>query len=149
MADGWGHKVIILYIFFTNNANPTGLPAMSIMPNRTIGIGTILPLATLDVFPSVASYPTATFRGSAYDSEFNDGGADERTYISGGKLGSKVFINPFNKGDVIVNGTEPRGKFTVYTETNNYGFIHSDNFIKIGTYVGGGAGWLGTKSEHP
>jgi hypothetical protein len=143
---GWlGTKSDHPLYFFTNN----GGAQVTLLQDGRMGIGTTLPLSTLDVIKTDPTRSTATFNGSSFRSEFNEGTINETTSISGGKLGSKVVINPLNKGDVVVNGTETLGKLTVYTETNNYGIIHSDYFIKIGTYVGDGAGWLGTKSNHP
>jgi hypothetical protein len=35
------------------------------------------------------------------------------------------------------------------TPTSSYGFVQTDGTISMGTYVGSGAGWFGTSSNHP
>ncbi len=43
----------------------------------------------------------------------------------------------------------PTDRLTVQTATNNYGLVHTDGAISVGSYVGSGAGWFGTRSSHP
>ena len=45
----------------------------------------------------------------------------------------------------------PSERLTVQTATSNFGMIHTDGTITVGTYVGGGGvgGYFGTKSNHP
>ena len=52
-------------------------------------------------------------------------------------------------GNAGVGTTTPVNKLTVQTATNNTGIVHTDGTIRVGTYVGGSAGWLGTVSNHP
>jgi len=51
--------------------------------------------------------------------------------------------------NVGIGTTTPLDKLTVQTTTSNYGVSHTDGSISVGTYVGSGYGWLGTKSAHP
>jgi hypothetical protein len=51
--------------------------------------------------------------------------------------------------NVGIGTTTPLDKLSVQTTTANYGVTHTDGTITVGTYVGNGYGWLGTKSTHP
>jgi trimeric autotransporter adhesin len=53
-------------------------------------------------------------------------------------------------GNVGVGTNSPVEKLTVQTATSNYGLIHTDGTISIGTFVGGTQtdGYFGTKSNH-
>ena len=60
---------------------------------------------------------------------------------------NNIFSN--NTGNVGIGISTPLAKLSVQTGTGNYGIIHSDGVITVGTYVGNNEGWLGTKSNHP
>lgn len=60
---------------------------------------------------------------------------------------SDIFSNV--SGNVGIGTTTPLVKLSVLTSTGNYGITHSDGTVTVGTYIGGGKGWLGTKSNHP
>lgn len=51
--------------------------------------------------------------------------------------------------NVGIGTTVPEEKLTILTTTANYGLLHTDGDIKIGTWVGNGGGYFGTKSPHP
>ncbi|MCW3091112.1 MAG: hypothetical protein JWP81_2181 [Ferruginibacter sp.] len=51
--------------------------------------------------------------------------------------------------NVGVGTVAPADKFTVQTLTNAYGLTHTDGTITVGSWVGLGDGWVGTKSNHP
>jgi ribosomal protein S11 len=72
-----------------------------------IGIGsTVAPTATLDVARGTAGGDgtgTAIFRGTAHDSHFNSGSA-ENTHIRAGKTGAVVYINDSHNGNVSLAG---------------------------------------------
>jgi hypothetical protein len=51
--------------------------------------------------------------------------------------------------NVGIGTTTPSDKLTVQTATASYGVSHTDGSIVVGTYVGSGYGWLGTKTAHP
>jgi hypothetical protein len=52
--------------------------------------------------------------------------------------------------NVGIGTTAPSERLTVKTATTNYGVVHTDGTITVGTFVGGstGGGWFGTKSNH-
>ncbi|MFN3848540.1 MAG: beta strand repeat-containing protein [Spirosomataceae bacterium] len=58
-------------------------------------------------------------------------------------------ITPTNIGNVGIGTPIPTDKLTVQTASNNYGISHTDGTHTISTYVGGNAGWLGTKTLAP
>lgn len=58
-------------------------------------------------------------------------------------------ITPTNTGNVGIGTSIPTDKLTVQTASNNYGISHTDGTHTISTYVGGNAGWLGTKTLAP
>ncbi len=132
--------------FFTEGSDPQ----LVLTQNGSVGIGTLTPEASLDVFRGGSSaLGTALFRGTTYGSIFNYS-TTEDIYIRGGKAGSKVIINDVAAlGNVGIGTDAPVEKLTVGTASNNYGIVHTDGTITTGTYVGAGAGWYGTKTNHP
>jgi hypothetical protein len=52
-------------------------------------------------------------------------------------------------GNVGIGTLAPLEKLTVLTASAVSGITHTDGVIKVGTFVGGGAGYLGTVSNHP
>lgn len=58
-----------------------------------------------------------------------------------GSSGTKVGIGTSSPGE----------RLTVQTATTNYGFVHTDGTVTVGSFVGGstGGGFFGTKSNHP
>lgn len=59
--------------------------------------------------------------------------------------------NGYIGGNLGIGTTSPTTKLTLQTPANNYGLLHTDGGVTMGTYVGGGAGggWLGTTTFHP
>ena len=70
-------------------------------------------------------------------------------------LGSINGVNGATTDTKVGIGTIfPSERLTIQTASNNYGWVHTQGTITMGSYVGGtGAepfgGWLGTKSNHP
>ena len=60
---------------------------------------------------------------------------------------SDIFNN--NTGNVGIGTATPLVKLSVQTGTGNYGIIHTDGTVTVGTYIGNNEGWMGTKSNHP
>jgi len=54
-----------------------------------------------------------------------------------------------NSGKVGIGTNAPITKLTIKTLTNDYGVTQTDGTITVGTYIGAGEGWLGTRSNHP
>jgi hypothetical protein len=52
--------------------------------------------------------------------------------------------------NVGIGTTAPAFRLTVKTATSNYGLVHTDGTVIVGSYVGGstGGGWFGTKTNH-
>lgn len=100
-------------IFRVDNING-GVERMRVNANGNVGIGIANPEATLDVTRGTGINGTACFRGTNRWSHFNHG-ADENTYIRGGKLNSNVFIND-NGGKVIIGNVTTPGNYALYVE---------------------------------
>jgi hypothetical protein len=109
----------------------------------------------------------AIYGSGNYHSHFNYGNTED-TYIRGGKLLSKVYINDGNGGDVIIGSTStssvgigtnyPLGyaKLEVLTPPESRAFAVGDGTVGIVHFIGGEArglngkgGYIGTSSNHP
>lgn len=60
-----------------------------------------------------------------------------------------ILTQSANAQNVGIGTTTPSDKLTVLTNSFNYGISHTDGDVIVGTYIGSGYGWLGTKSVHP
>lgn len=72
----------------------------------------------------------------------------------GENLWTRNFLNSnniysLNSGNLGVGTSSPTDKVTVQTSTNTYGVSHTDGTNTISTYLGLGAGWVGTKTASP
>lgn len=163
-------------MFFTFN----GPAQMTILQTGNVGIGTITPDFKLTVESSIiqannnthvlklkgrnpvlsfanennVSYGYIKMWSNAPTAPYSNG------LVIGANPGYPIFLSTNNYGvsvTVADNGTvgigtaAPVEKLTVRTATANYGLLHTDGVIAVGTFVGGSvnAGWLGTKSNHP
>ncbi|MBI1742162.1 hypothetical protein HYR54_03740 [Candidatus Acetothermia bacterium] len=59
----------------------------------------------------------------------------------------------YTTGNVGTGTTTPTEKLVIQTATGNYGVVHTDGTVSVGTWAGAGAtgapgGWYGTKSNH-
>lgn len=115
-----------------------------------VGIGLNNPTSSLEIARGTGSNGTAVVYGTTHASHFNYS-TTEDTYIRGGKANAKVLINDVaGLGNVGIGTNNPAYKLQVNTTGNAAGIVHANNVgIQIGTYVGFGAGWLGTISNHP
>lgn len=97
-----------LYMYSNNDTTLTIAGGQVIAKaNARLGMGGVKnPLATLDVRKINTNDPTALFRGTTYNSKFNDA-TTEDTYLTGGKSGSKVLINATNGGNVGIGTSTP------------------------------------------
>jgi hypothetical protein len=123
---------------------------MRIEGSGNVGIGINNPTSTLAVVRGTGVNGTAAFYGTTWTSHFNYA-TTEDTYIRGGKNNSKVLINDLiGLGNVGIGTATPNYKLQVNTIGNSAGIVHANNIgIQVGTYVGSGAGWYGTLSNHP
>ena len=61
---------------------------------------------------------------------------------------SLLFVVQVHSQNVGIGTNAPTDKLTVFTPNANYGLVHTDGNISIGTWVGNDAGYFGTKSAH-
>ena len=128
----------------------------NVLANARMGIGGIPnPIATLDVKKINTTEPTALFRGTTYNSTFNDG-TNETTTLTGGKSGTILLINPANGGNVgigtstpttaklVINAGGAEGQGLDLSSSNsvaNMRIIQNTNFsIDKDLYIGYGSG---------
>lgn len=124
-------------------------PQVTVTQNGYVGINTMAPFGALDVRRIPGNLGTAFFQGTTYGSVFYYS-TPEDIYIRGGKAGSNIIINDVAPlGNVGIGTDVPADKLTVRTASDRYGLTHTDGAITVGSYVGAGAGWFGTKSNHP
>ena len=124
-----------------------------------VGIGISTPAAKLSVNGNLGLYDSGVEYGFLSKNSTNsalrlNAGLSYNAFSTPKNLGFQV--NTENGlGSILVAGNvgigtdEPEEKFTTLTSSNKYGILHSNGSVKIGTYIGGNAGWLGTKSNHP
>jgi Chaperone of endosialidase len=92
--------------------------------------------------------PSNVYSGGSADPVLDGGDRLFKTYVS--SLVSLLKVD--NDGNVGIGTENPSEKLVVKTTTGNYGLIHTNGSIILGTYVGGTSsygGWIGTKSNHP
>ena len=153
--------------FFVNN----GDPAVTVLPNGKVGIGTTNPTSQLQLEAQDAlaiegyqpfvtfwdtSAPTGQFGGPSR-SRIQAVGGDinlfTESYLNNSKPLSYVHLES-STGNLGLGTATPETKLEVHTSTGEYGFMQSDGAIKVASYIGGSSsgatgGWIGTKSNHP
>jgi hypothetical protein len=65
-----------------------------------------------------------------------------------GGLPASRYVNADAGGNVGIGTTSPASKLSVFTPINSYGFTHTDGVVTLGSYIGTGTGWFGTRSNH-
>lgn len=124
-----------------------------------VGIGISTPLAKLSVNGNLGLYDSGVEYGFLSKNSTNgalrlNAGLSFNAFSTPKNIGLQVnsmggLGSTLVAGNVGVGTDEPEDKLTTYTASNKYGLLHSNGTIKLGSYIGGGAGWLGTKSNHP
>jgi hypothetical protein len=109
-----------------------------------LGVQVAAPIGELDI-AGFGSTTTMTLR--------NGGKAADVVKLVGAdgslRIGSATNANLVNLigANVGIGTTTPADKLTV--QTSGYGFTQTDGTVTVGSWVGGGGGWYGTKSNHP
>jgi hypothetical protein len=112
---------------------------------------------------AVRAEGTSWFKGDTTPLNVENTGSGTGVVIgSSGNLGyiSSFDYSAFQPRTLVLNNTggnvgigtnAPTEKLTVRTGSGNYGLVHTDGNITVGSYIGGstGGGWFGTKSGHP
>ncbi|MCC3216369.1 hypothetical protein LIV57_13945 [Chryseobacterium sp. X308] len=133
--------------FTTNNTQK-----MTITPAGDVGIGTITPDTKL----------TISTPDNSFGLNHTNGTVNLKTYIGGGAASvgtttandlrfttnntQKMTITP--AGDVGIGTVTPDTKLTISTGDNSFGLNHTNGTVNLKTYVGGGAGYLGTTTSN-
>ena len=101
------------------------------------------------------SYNTALGTGTEFSEDLENAtaiGARARvdksnSLVLGGISGINNAIGDTNVG---IGTTTPNFRLTIKTPTSNYGWVHTDGTITVGSYVGGvgNGGYIGTRSNH-
>ena len=140
-----------LYLFANNVDNP---PAIAIDKGGTfVGIDNNNPIYNLDVHSlgdaqmSLTNQNGNTAILSRYTNRLEIQPNDNLEVSVGGIDRRNLFI-PLS-GYVGINTSTPATQLQVLTADGTYGVTHTNGSITVGTYVGNGAGWLGTQSNHP
>ena len=136
--------------------------------NGNVGVGTTAPSALLHIYGSStvgdrdSSLRVSTQRAGLYLASLGAGGTDWNIWstLTGESpgAGALAFYNQTSgafrmvidsAGKIGMGTVTPAEKLTVQTATENYGIIHTDGTISVGTYVSStNGGYVGTKSNH-
>lgn len=115
-----------------------------LIPRMTTGQrdAILSPATGLLIFQTDVTAGYYYFNGTGW-TQLASGGASNYWSLSASNIYSNI------SGNVGIGTPSPLAKLSVQTGTSNYGIIHTDGNITVGSYIGNGKGWLGTKSNHP
>jgi len=136
--------------------------------NGNVGVGTTAPSALLHIYGSStvgdrdSSLRVSTQRAGLYLASLGAGGTDWNIWstLTGESpgAGALAFYNQTSgafrmvidsAGKIGMGTVTPAEKLTVQTATENYGLIHTDGTVSVGTYCSStNGGYVGTKSNH-
>jgi hypothetical protein len=148
-AGGIGTQSNHSLFFYAGN-----FPQMLIDTSGRVGIGTLSPQSRLHV------QGTSWFQGDTTPLPASAGQGVAVGYLSGFAAGyilpydyaanapKNLLLNSLG-GNVGIGTFTPIDRLSVQTLTSSYGFTHTDGTITVGSFVGSGGGWYGTKSNHP
>lgn len=144
-------------LFFFSYNNP---PQLSLLQNGNFGVGTLTPEDKFQVNTATSRYGMVQTDGVVSVGSYVGGVGTGKGGWYGTKSNHPLFFFAYNNppqvallpnGNMGVGTVTPTNKFQVNTSTSNYGVIHTDGTIAVGTFVGGTSkgGFIGTKSNHP
>lgn len=117
-----------LYAYGSANNSVFGTTrTLSLFSNGNVGIRGAANYATLTVARGTAVDGTALFHGTQYNSHFNYSAA-EHTYIRGGKVNSRVYINDFPTGKVLIGVQDGNTRFGI----NAYDPVYTLEVVQAG-----------------
>ncbi|MEP6674294.1 MAG: tail fiber domain-containing protein [Ferruginibacter sp.] len=121
--------------------------------SQNVGIGTATPLSKLTVFNSGAGieHTNGTLRVGTYvNSSYGQiGTITNHPFQLMTNNGTNQFVLLTN-GNVGIANANPPEKLTVQTNTGNFGLLHTDGTVSVGSYINDNfGGSFGTKSNHP
>lgn len=106
------------YTFNAATSSSSSSELMRITGTGNVGIGTVLPFASLEVSRGTGFQGTAMFKGTTHASHFN-WNTEEHTFIRGGKAGSHIVLNDAGDlGNVGIATQAPLQK--LHVEGNTY-----------------------------
>lgn len=166
-SSGIGGSVSAGYVPYASSAN-TLANSVLFQSGTSVGIGTVSPSALLHIYGSAtvgdrnSSLIVSTQRAGLYLASLGAGGTDWNIWSTltgeGAGAGALAFYNQTNNaygmvinsaGKIGMGTITPADKLTVQTATENYGVIHTDGTVSVGTYASStNGGYVGTKSNH-
>lgn len=129
---------------------------MRITPAGYVGINTSTPTSQLEVktvtgFAGIThtdgNIRLSTLLNSASSAAFGTSSNHPLFFYTNNTFPPAMTIS--TASNVGVGGSLATEKFETFTADNNHGIVHSAAGISVGTYIGGGGGWVGTKTNHP